>query len=100
MANGCSQVHGLDYDVTLSPIVRLDSIRLVLAIVSSKQWKVHHMDVRNAFIHGDLEEYIYMKQPEGYTEESSLLRKLRKSLYGMKQSPWEWYFKKDAFLLS
>ena len=58
------------------------------------------MDVKSAFLHGDLEEYIYMRQPEGYTEYSSLVYKLKKYLYGIKQSPRAWYAKMDAFLLS
>ena len=68
-----SKVHGLEYNETLAPIARMDSIRLVLAIVGSKRWEVHHMDVKSSFLHGDLEEEIYMRQPEGYIEDSSLV---------------------------
>ena len=58
------------------------------------------MDVKSAFLHGDLEEEIYMRQPEGNTEDSSLVCKLRKYLYGIKKSLRAWYDKMDAFLLS
>ena len=58
------------------------------------------MDVKSAFLHGDLHEEIYMKQPEGYITDPSLVCKLKKSLYGLKQAPREWYSKMDAFLLS
>ena len=100
VAKGYSQVHGLDYNETFAPVARMDSIRLVLAIVASKKWEAHHMDVKGSFLHGDLEEEIYMRQLEGYTEDSSLVCRLWKSLYGLKQSPRAWYSNMDAFLLS
>ena len=62
-----SQVHGLEYNETFTPVARMDSIRLVLAIVASKRWEVHRMDVKSSFLHGDVEEEIYMKQPNMYT---------------------------------
>ena len=90
----------MDYNETFAPIARMDSIRLVLAIVASKRWELHHMDVKSAFLHGDLEEEIYMKQPEGFIDDPSLVYRLRKSLYGLKQSPRTWYSKMDPFLMS
>ena len=57
------------------------------------------MDVKSAFLHGDIDEEIYMKHPEGYITDPSLVCKLNKSLYGLKQAPREWYSKMDAFLL-
>ena len=57
-----SQVQGLDYKETFEPVSKMDSIRLVLAIAASKHWEVHHMDVKSAFIHAELQEDIYMKQ--------------------------------------
>ena len=70
---GYSQVQVLDYNETFAPVARMDSIRMVLAIVASKSWEVHHMDVKSAFLHGDLEEEIYMKQPEGFINDASLV---------------------------
>ena len=61
VAKGFSQVQGLDYNETFSPIARMDSIKLVLAVAASKRWEVHHMDVKSSFLHGDLEEEFYMK---------------------------------------
>ena len=75
----------------------MDSIRLVLAIAASKHWEVHHMDVKSAFLHGDLNEEIYMKNPKGYTLDPYLVCKLQKSFYGLKQAPRSWYAKMDAF---
>ena len=70
---GYSRVHGLEYNETFAPVDRMDSIILFLSIATSKRWEVHHMDVKSAFLHGDLKEDIYMKQPEGYIEDSSLV---------------------------
>jgi hypothetical protein len=63
VAKGFQQVHGIDYDETFTPVVKMDSIRLDLAIAVAKGWEVHHMDMKNAFLHGDLSEDIYMEQP-------------------------------------
>ena len=90
----------MEYNETFSPVARMDSIRLVLAIAASKRWEVHHMDVKSAFLHGYLEEDIYMKKPEGFIDDPSLVCRLRKSLYGLKQAPRAWYSNMDAFLIS
>jgi hypothetical protein len=58
------------------------------------------MDVKNAFLHGDLSEEIYMEQPQGFMQDSSLVCRLKKSLYGLKQAPRAWYAKMDSYLLS
>ena len=101
-----SQVQGLDYNETFTLVSRMDSIILVLEFVASKRWEVHHMDVKrhqmdakSTFLHGDLKEDIYMKQPKGYIEDPSLFCKLRKSLYGLKQALEIWYSKMDSFLI-
>ena len=90
----------MDYHETFAPVAKMDSICLVLAIVTSKHWEVHHMDVKSVFIHGYLHEEIYIKQTEAYISDPSLVCKLQKSLYGLKQAPRSWYAKMDAFLLS
>ena len=100
MVEGYSQVQGLDYNEKLPPVARMDSIRLVLAITASNRWEVHHMDVKSVFLYGDLEEDIYMKQPEGFIEDPSIVYRLRKSLYGLKQDPRAWYSNMDTFLIS
>ena len=78
----------------------MDSIRLFLAIATSKHWEVHHIDVKSDFLHGYLKEEIYMKQTKGYTSDPSLVCKLHKYLYGLKQAPRSWDAKMDSFLLS
>ena len=79
---------------------KMNSIRLVLSLVALHNWEVHQMDVKSAFLHGDLQEEIYMEQPPGYVQDnSSLVCLLKKSLYGLKQAPRAWYAKMDRFLL-
>src|SRR5882757_2171155 len=73
VAKGYSQVHGIDYNETFAPVAKMDSIRLALAIVASKQWEVHHMDVKCDFLNGYLTEYIYMQKPQGFSTNSSLV---------------------------
>ena len=90
----------MDYHETFAPVAKMNSIRLFLAIFTSKHWEVHHMDVKSAFIHGDIHDEIYMNQHEGYISDPSLVCKLMKSLHGLKQAPRECYSKMDAFLLS
>ena len=78
----------------------MDSIRLALAIVASKQWEVYHMDVKCDFLNGDLTEDIYMQQPKWFFCNRYLVYRLKKSLYRLKQAPGAWYAKIDGFLLS
>ena len=78
----------------------MDSIRLALAIAASKQWEVHHMDVKCDFLNGDINKEIYMNHPKGFVSNPSFVCRLNKSLYGLKQVPRAWYAKIDGFLLS
>eukprot|EP00253_Pinus_taeda_P012136 PITA_12136 len=99
-AKGFSQVEGIDYTETFSPVAKMNSIRLVLSLAASLKWEVHQMYVKSAFLHGDLHEEIYMEQPIGFIQtDSSLVCRLKKSLYGLKQAPRAWYAKMDNFLL-
>ena len=86
-------MHGIDYDETFAPVAKMDSICLTLAIAVVQGWEVHQMDVKNAFLHGDLSEEIYMEQPEGFKakgQENKVIR-LRKALYGLKQAGLVWW---------
>ena len=78
----------------------MDSVRLTLAIVVAKRWEVHHIDVKNSFLQGDLSDEIYMEQPQGFIQDSSLVCRLKRSLYNLKQAPIAWYAKMDSYLLS
>ncbi|GEQ66600.1 hypothetical protein JCM33374_g263 [Metschnikowia sp. JCM 33374] len=93
VALGNYQKHGIDYDITFSPVIRYTSLRLVLAIAARERLYVRQMDVTTAFLNGRLEEEIYMRQPSGYAvkgQEKKVL-KLEKSLYGLKQAPQVWH---------
>jgi hypothetical protein len=63
VSKGFQQVHDIDYDETFAPVVKTDSIRLALSIAISKGWEFHQMDVKNAFLHGDISKEIYMEKP-------------------------------------
>eukprot|EP00253_Pinus_taeda_P017407 PITA_17407 len=100
VAKGFSQVEGIDYTETFSPIAKMKSVRLVLSLAATFKWEIHQMDVKYAFLHGDLHEEIYMEQPIGFIQtDSSLVCRLKKSLYGLKKAPQAWYAKMDSFLL-
>ena len=100
VAKGFSQVEGIDYNETFSTITKMNSIHLVLSLAALHNWEFHQMDVKSTFLHGDLQEEIYMEQPPGYVQDnSSLVCLLKISLYGLKQDPRGWYAKMDSFLL-
>ena len=100
VAQGFTQRHGVDYDETFSPVVRFESIRSLLAIASQHQLIVHQMDVKTAFLNGELKEEIFMRQPQGFIEggEQMLVCKLLRSLYGLKQSARCWNAELDGQL--
>ena len=92
VAQGYSQKYGIDYDEIFCPVVRSESIRTVIALAAQNGLQLHQMDVTSAFLNGDLEEEVYMKQPEGFTVKGKehLVCKLKRSIYGLKQSPRCW----------
>ncbi|CAJ2646442.1 unnamed protein product [Trifolium pratense] len=99
VAKGFTQVERIDYNEIFSPVVKHCSIRVLMAIVNMYDLELEQMDVKTAFLHGELEETIYMQQPEGFVKDNSKVCLLKKSLYGLKQSPRQWYRRFDDFLL-
>ncbi|KAL0367959.1 UNVERIFIED_CONTAM: Retrovirus-related Pol polyprotein from transposon TNT 1-94 [Sesamum calycinum] len=99
---GYTQKKGIDYFDTYSPVTKIATIRALIALSAINDLMIHQMDVKTAFLNGDLEEEIYMEQPEGFVVPGleSKVCKLRKSLYGLKQAPKQWYEKFDSTLLS
>ena len=101
MANGYTQVEGLDYRDTFGPIAKLVTIRSVLAIAATKNWSLHQLDVTNAFLHGDLHEEIYIIPPPGYCKQrETRVCHLQKSLYRLKQAYRNWFFKISSVFLA
>lgn len=98
VVKGFLQKAGLDYEETFSPVARWDTIRAVLSIAASRKLKMSQFDVKSAFLYGELEEVIYMKQPRGFEDGTSKVCKLIKSIYGLKQAPRCWNSKFKEFL--
>ena len=95
VAKGYTQIYGLDYGDTFPPMAKITIVCLFLAMAAMRHWPLHQLDIKNAFLHGDLEEEIYMEQPPGFVAqgEYGLVCKLCRSLYGLKQSPQAWFGK-------
>jgi hypothetical protein len=102
VARGFSQKEGIDYDEIFSPIARYTSIRVITSLTSVFNWKLHQMDVKTSFLNGEVEQEVYIEQPEGFVihGKESHVYKLKKSLYGLKQAPRAWYGRIDSFLQS
>jgi hypothetical protein len=101
-ACGYNQIAGLDYKEIYSPVVRAESLRIMLSIVAARDMELHQMDVVTAFLNGDLTETIFMKQPPGYcnADAPNHVCQLHKNLYGLKQAPRVWHKTIDPFLQS
>jgi hypothetical protein len=89
VAKGYAQTYGIDYEETYSLIAKMTIVKTIIIMAIAKGWSLHQMDVKNVFLHGDLQEEVYMEQPPGYVDQThpNLVCRLKKTLYSLKQAP-------------
>ena len=102
VAKGFTQTPGLNFKETLAPVVKPQTIEVVLTLALAQGWSLHQMDVNNAFLQGKLAEDVYMQQPPGFlhSEFPQHVCKLKKAIYGLRQAPRAWHDSLKAFVLS
>ena len=100
VVKGYAQRHGIDYDEVFAPVARMEAVRLLLALAAHEGWEVHHMDVKTAFLNGDLQEEVFVEQAPGFAQKGQehKVLKLHKALYGLHQAPRAWNQKLDEKL--
>ena len=101
MAKGYKQEFGVDYKEVFAPVGRHDTIRLVIVLAAQNSWPIFQLDVKSAFLHGNLEEQVFVDQPPGYikVKNEHKVYRLKKALYGLKQAPRAWYSRIEAYFL-
>ena len=101
VAQGYTQVEGVDFDKSFAPVVRLESIRILMSIACTMNFKLYQMDVKCAFPNGYLNEEVFVEQPKGFEDShfSNYVLRLKKALYGLKQAPRAWYDQLTQYLL-
>ena len=89
VAKGYVQQYGVDFEEVFAPVARIETIRLLISLAATNGWEVHHLDVKTAFLHGELKEIVYVSQPEGYRKkgQENKVYRLNKALYGLRQPP-------------
>ena len=102
VAQGYTQVEGIDFEETFAPVARLEAIQITLAYASYKNFKLFQMDVKSAFLNDFIDEEVYVEQPPSFVDhiDANFVFKLDKALYGFKQAPRAWYKRLSTFLLS
>jgi hypothetical protein len=102
VAKGYAQTYGIDYEETYSLVAKMTTVRAIIAMAPTKGWSLHQMDVKNAFLHGNLQEEVYMEQPSGYVDQThpNLVCRLKKALYGLKQAQRAWLDKIGQYLVT
>lgn len=94
------QRHGINFEEVFPPVARIETVRVLIALAASSGWEVHHLDVKTAFLHGDLMEEVYVSQPEGFKIKGieNKVYRLHKALYGLRQEPRAWNIKLKTIL--
>lgn len=99
VVKGYHQQHGVDFYEVFAPVARWDTVRAIIAFAAQRRWTIFQLDVKSAFLHGELEEDVYVEQPEGFEVDSHSVYKLRKALYGLKQAPRAWYNRIEGYFM-
>nr|GEW08993.1 retrovirus-related Pol polyprotein from transposon TNT 1-94 [Tanacetum cinerariifolium] len=102
VAQGFRQEKGIDFEESFTPVARIEAIRIIVENAAHKNMTIYQIDVKTAFLNGELKEEVYVSQPEGFVDQDnpSHVYKLKKSLYGLKQAPRAWYDMLSSFLIS
>lgn len=100
VAKGYVQRHGIDFEEVFAPVARMETVRVIVALAASNGWEIHHLDVKTAFLHGDLNEEVYVSHPDGFKIKGSedKVYRLHKALYGLRQAPRAWNIKLKSIL--
>lgn len=101
VAKGYAQQYGVDYTEVFAPVARMDTVRMIIALAAQRGWTVYQLDVKSAFLHGELNEDVFVEQPRGYEKKDSpnKVYKLKKALYGLKQAPRSWFSRIEAYFV-
>ena len=101
VAKGYTQQHGVDCTEVFAPVARMETIRLVAALAAQKGWTIYRLDVKSAFLHGELNEVVFVERPCGYVQKGNEQKvyKLKKALFGLKQAPRAWYSRIEAYFM-
>jgi len=101
VARGFVQKAGMDYFEVYAPVARLEIVRLIVAITCGRKWRMHHLDVKSAFLNGPLDEEVYVTHPPGFKIKGNenMVYRLHNALYGLKQAPRAWNKRIDSFLV-
>ncbi|GKB21373.1 retrovirus-related pol polyprotein from transposon TNT 1-94, partial [Tanacetum coccineum] len=102
VAHGFRQEEGIDFEESFAPVARIEAIRIFVANSANKNMMIFQMDVRMAFLNGELKKEVYVSQPKGFVDQDnpSHVYKLKKVMYGLKQAPRAWYDMLSSFLIS
>ncbi|CAL9029558.1 unnamed protein product [Prunus brigantina] len=101
VAKGYCQQYGIDYAEVFAPVARLDTIRIVISLAAQKNWVIYQLDVKSAFLHGEINEEVFVDQPPGYEQKGheTKVYRLKKALYGLKQAPRAWYSRIESYFI-